>query len=171
MKVTPRPSACPSSRTCTARTPCHRGGGWQEARDPGPRARLRARSHHQPRWARGSAHGGSQRRLQLREYVGVAHDDLGIGVLDEVPEIVGRLSNADRDRDRADAERSEEGNRECGRVVEDEQDALFACPHRGRAEDVPCDSPAAADPRSSAIVPARHTAGLLPRPASMFRSS
>ena len=64
--------------------------------------------------------------LQPRQRLGVGRDDRGVGVLDEVAEVVALVEVADRDGDRADAHGAEEHDREGGGVVEHEQHAVLA---------------------------------------------
>ena len=67
-----------------------------------------------------------QRGPQPRQRLGVGRHDGGVGVLDEMAEVVGLVEMADRDRDGADAHRAQEQDGERRRVVEDEQDAMLA---------------------------------------------
>ena len=80
------------------------------------------------------AHGPvAQRGAHAVERARVGDDDLGVGVVDEVAEVVVLVQVTDRDRYRADPHRSEERDRECRGVVEDEQHSLLAA-HAQRSQ-------------------------------------
>ena len=71
--------------------------------------------------------------LQPRQRLGVGRHDRGIGVLDEVAEVVALVEVADRDGHGADAHGAEEHDRERRGVVEHQQHPVLP-PHAELAE-------------------------------------
>ncbi len=78
--------------------------------------------------------GAGERLAKRAEERRLADHDPRFGVLDEVPEVLGVLAHAHRDRHGADPDRAHERDREQEGVVEHEQHPLFAL-HAELAQD------------------------------------